>query len=205
MYTTILLLSKPSVLYSTAPHSLETGACRTNRLADDRHPVFDDFPMERQERVLDEVAEGGSPYSGRPNARTERAWEEMLGVGIISITAEEYDRFRGLTAPDRRNDGRYVVVLDMFHQLHCVKVLRDQVFTPRIRAANGLAAEWEVHMDHCVEFLRQTIMCQASNTPASLYWNTDIKSYAAQHGMRRMCSDFDSIWNWASDRNITGA
>lgn len=43
-----------------------------------------------------------------------------MKVGIISITAEEYDRFLGLTAPDRRNDGRYVVVLDMFHQLHCV-------------------------------------------------------------------------------------
>ena len=87
MYTTILLLSKPSVLYSTAPHSLETGACRTNRLADDHHPIFDDFPMERQERVFDEVAEGGSPYSGRPNARTERAWEEMLGGSCVPFRA----------------------------------------------------------------------------------------------------------------------
>lgn len=83
MYTTIMLLSKPSALYSTAPHILETGACRRIRLADDRHPIFDDFPMERQELVFDEVDEGGSPYSGRPNARTERSWEEMLSGSCV--------------------------------------------------------------------------------------------------------------------------
>ena len=151
-----------------------------NQLADDRHPIFDDFPMEHQELVFYEVDQGGSPYSGRPNARTEKAWDELLNgscvpsegwlvsadgvkVGIISITAEEHDRFHGPTAPDRRNDGRYVVVLDMFHQLHCVvsnltlclidtyscsiqRFLRNQVFNPRAPAADGRVAEWEVHM-----------------------------------------------------------
>jgi hypothetical protein len=44
----------------------------------------------------------------------------MRPVGVISISNEEKSRFAISTAKQLNSSDKYVVELDVFHQLHCL-------------------------------------------------------------------------------------
>lgn len=45
---------------------------------------------------------------------------EVFAVGIYSMTDEEYDLWGGATVQVRDKPDQHIVVIEMFHQLHCV-------------------------------------------------------------------------------------
>ena len=77
-------------------------------------------------------------YEGRPNDENNRAWErlmsgklqpeprsllrpnEILVVGIASISEKEDSKLVNGSAKSRRNPQEHIVELEVFHQLHCL-------------------------------------------------------------------------------------
>ena len=72
-------------------------------------------------------------YGGRPKPESDANYEKLidgelvgrrrfnptdaLSVGIVSISAEEHQTLLRSSAKDQRAPGRFVVALDVFHQV----------------------------------------------------------------------------------------
>ncbi|KAK6860973.1 hypothetical protein PG995_004609 [Apiospora arundinis] len=49
-------------------------------------------------------------------------------IGVVAISRGESDRLVNGTAAAPRSPNKYMVELEMFHQLHCLKWVRDQLW-----------------------------------------------------------------------------
>ena len=84
---------------------------------------------------------------------------KLSSVGTYALTAEQNNSlgFSGLL-PVSEADNRPFVEISMFHQLHCLNFIRHLVYQPRKWAVYYTVDEKiqkEVHVDHCVDYLRQ--------------------------------------------------
>ncbi|KAM3074055.1 hypothetical protein ACMFMG_008668 [Clarireedia jacksonii] len=157
-----------------------------------------------------------SKFDGRPSAETDKAWHDLLDVGIISITEQEKNRLPFDTAKNVFVENEYVVELNVFHQLHCLHSLREQLYNPKSINYDEPVHFWEWHMsnanhniiiliDHCVESLRYSLMCHADITPQRFFWNKENNAYSLDTGHEQFkCRNWDDIWDFAKARNTTG-
>jgi hypothetical protein len=59
--------------------------------------------------------------------------------------------------------------VDMFHSLHCLNALRKAVDGRSDEQFDFLGKDFmRMHMDHCIEQLRQAILCHGDLTPVTL-------------------------------------
>jgi len=55
--------------------------------------------------------------------------------------------------------------------------------------------------DHCIDYLRQVIMCHGDLTPITFEWNDELSTYLAHHRTQHVCRRFDKIFDWSERRN----
>lgn len=58
------------------------------------------------------------------------------------------------------------------------------------------------HIDHCINMLRQNIMCSSDITPLPYIWDIKKQKSMVVGKVQRTCRDFDAIRNWALERQI---
>ncbi|KXS99615.1 hypothetical protein AC578_9898 [Pseudocercospora eumusae] len=141
-------------------------------------------------------------YSMRnPNHKEE--WKKIQDIGITIITEEEKSRLPGHrnTATFRGTESQgegYVVHLEAFHQLHCLKALRGAFY-----------GDWEelrqyedpdFHADHCWSYLVQTTICHADVAVMPTFWMDWSHDYKAYFNITRQCRNFEKIAEWARTR-----
>ncbi|KAI0520849.1 hypothetical protein F5B22DRAFT_653787 [Xylaria bambusicola] len=147
-------------------------------------------------------------YEGKPNKHNNAAWEHLLEVGVVAISREENERLKNGTATTPANSNEYMVELELFHQLHCLKWIRDQLWeleeVVSSRKKLGEFSQRTDHNDHCIDYLRQSIMCHGDVTPITFEWNSEINNYLGHHSTEHQCRDFNQIFNWAKGRGRTG-
>ncbi|TKW52087.1 hypothetical protein CTA1_11345 [Colletotrichum tanaceti] len=147
-------------------------------------------------------------YEGPPNKQNEAAWDRLLSVGVVAISEQESSRITNGTASAVGDSKKHIVELEMFHQFHCLKWLRDQFWdlNAAVTASHKLNdfPQRVNHTDHCIDYLRQVIMCHGDITPITFEWIPDIDGYIAHHSTEHVCRNFDAIFDWAADRNTTG-
>ncbi|CAI6336612.1 unnamed protein product [Periconia digitata] len=115
-----------------------------------------------------------SPYQGLPNAENNALWEGL-------------------------DPQHYGVIISVFHQLHCLNNLRKRIFWNE--TTRGPIAEnpdfGMKHMDHCIDSLRQSLMCSSDLTPIPYAWNTKYHQTLPVPATTHTCRDFEAIRDWA--------
>ncbi|CAK1356547.1 uncharacterized protein RHO25_012310 [Cercospora beticola] len=177
------------VIYSDAPTALET------------------HPLDRAGFHRNDGSDPDTAFESRPNEKNDAAWHHILNVGMIAITEEENARLPNGGSSRVRNDPEHrVVLLSLFHQLHCLKYLRDLIYDFDEGAViPGARNEYQLmHGDHCIDYLRQVLICHGDLTPIRQHWEPSLHAYAAEQETVHQCRDFQKIWEWAAERNTTG-
>ncbi|KAK4083405.1 hypothetical protein Purlil1_10642 [Purpureocillium lilacinum] len=154
----------------------------------------------------------GAP--GEQSDAIDLAWHEIeLGAGGVRLTEEDVlaFNFSGSSSnplhkiPDSHGGG-YVAMLEVFHLLHCLNTLRMGLFYNYDRYKildEGVPTEnLYSHFDHCVDMLRESLMCTADITPYIFYDPLDkprrrdpLPDWSATH----TCRNFDAILRWNKD------
>ncbi|KAF3405458.1 hypothetical protein DPV78_002509 [Talaromyces pinophilus] len=158
-----------------------------------------------------------SVYRQPPGPEVDEAWNEIsynMGVSALpEVTAPK----AGLRKGDVRipagyeGSGDYMASLEVTHQLHCVNFLRKAVWFnyPHYK---DLSDEFrdpqpilETHLYHCLETLRQTIMCHA---------DPGVVGYKFVRGRERRpfpdfntphkCRDWRGMIDWAYRHRVPG-
>ncbi|KAK7955325.1 hypothetical protein PG988_016019 [Apiospora saccharicola] len=100
-----------------------------------------------------------------------------------------------ITAPSALDGTHSVYQVSLFHTLHCLEALKF--------ALDGTAADHGItedlartHAPHCIDWIRQEIMCSADITLDSI-----LDEYKTPH----QCRDFDRIWEWTEAHGYRGS
>jgi Mycotoxin biosynthesis protein UstYa len=102
------------------------------------------------------------------------------------------------------SDGGYASELFMTHELHCLKKVRQWIYKEAyFEDVQGLARnELKRHVDHCIETLRQGIMCRGDVSLGTYTYISEGNSVTARSWGSHQCVDFDALIGWAKERAV---
>lgn len=114
---------------------------------------------------------------------------------------------------------------DMFHTLHCLvrrplillflrtrrqtneeqnhirKSLNPSYYGTVYEFTNGkYGGHPQVHQDHCIDHIRQFIMCSGDMTPVPTKYYPGLGSNYVESEMPHTCRNFDALRDWMVDR-----
>ncbi|KAI7475361.1 hypothetical protein KC351_g10143 [Hortaea werneckii] len=144
---------------------------------------------------------GQVQYVGRPAKQIDEAWERLLRGLEIVLDGPEAETVKGKTFEEPDNKG-WRLSMDMYHSLHCVNVVRRAIDFDHYQG-DGLPSDtYRIHVDHCVDYLRQVVQCQGDVTPLAYHWNAELQTGFPEFGATHTCRNFEMIDEWALARTM---
>ncbi|KAK4172809.1 hypothetical protein QBC36DRAFT_361584 [Triangularia setosa] len=122
------------------------------------------------------------PYQGWPDDEKNDLWEALYSYGASihvdeNLASQLHDKAE--RAPVHGLENKYIVEIDVFHQLHCM-----------------------LHIDHCIESLRQSITCHSDINAFTYWWLDSKKIMEPELGTMHVYRNFSKIRDWAFDRFV---
>lgn len=124
----------------------------------------------------------------------------------------------GIRLPD---GSGYLATIQVYHDLHCVvrvfKPLPNRKLTIKQEQIHRWMYQGEYypeglsekehhdqfnHIEHCLELLRQSLMCNADMSIITLRWGHSQATPLANWTFPHTCKSWDAIENWASQRQV---
>ena len=111
----------------------------------------------------------------------------------------------------RPDESRYLVTLEVFHQLHCLDYLRHASYSQDHHPGESERSKSK-HVDHCADYLRQVLTCHGDMTPITLEHVPGVPAlpmpnpppYRPDFAIKHTCRDFDQLYVFALQRNTSG-
>ena len=124
-----------------------------------------------------------------------------LAVGISRIPRESAAKLVNKTVPIPDEPGQYVVQLNVFHQLHCLNMIRKRLYSKKEYAPDDELMGIE-HLEHCYDALRQSLMCSADITPLPWRWVEEMQEAKEVAQVAHTCRDFEAVRGWAKKNAV---
>ncbi|KAI8624524.1 hypothetical protein F5Y19DRAFT_312655 [Xylariaceae sp. FL1651] len=125
-------------------------------------------------------------------------WKGMIppGGGSVTVT-EEFVTKHGLPlgAKSMQRPGEMHYLIAGYHQLHCLSVIRDQLYEPFGITSMSDAIKRD-HLLHCVENIRQALYCFLDPTLINL----EMEWPYVPNGQKHVCRNRDALAAWAEER-----
>ncbi|KAM7209507.1 protein of unknown function (DUF3328) domain containing protein [Naviculisporaceae sp. PSN 640] len=160
-----------------------------------------------------------SPYQASPPSPSlDHLWKSLYyNVSYLRLPQPIAAQLPNKTLPypqsgPNSDPGYYAANLAVFHQLHCLNSIRIGLSRAYYQE-HHLVDDWKFddkrgpygteHVSHCVNVLREAIMCAADTSVVTFQWNKAIKSAQPRADVLHVCRDFEGIWDWAwENKNV---
>jgi hypothetical protein len=120
--------------------------------------------------------------------------------GLVSLPTSFITRHNLPATYLPTNPGENVYHLDVFHQLHCLFIIRSHIVAP-LRKETSTNSTFDntnpvsdlpfKHTLHCIDFLRRVLMCHADLTLMDTNTDPRFKGYGP-----RQCMDWEAVRQW---------
>jgi len=98
-----------------------------------------------------------------------------------------------------KEETKYFATLEVFHQMHCLNMLRKSTFKDETQSKK-MGVTMRNHLDHCIEIIRQVIMCNSDPRLITFHWVKDNPVAYPDFNTWHQCRDVDATLEWA-ERN----
>ncbi|CAL1712108.1 unnamed protein product [Somion occarium] len=143
-------------------------------------------------------------YQGEPSEEVDSAWLDLYNVfGLSKIPKWQARLLPNKTLPIPGDEQNYAVGLAVFHQLHCLNMIRQGLYPEYYRdpvtgsIAGFPAEEWPDHVSHCLDNIRQSIMCASDISLIVWQWFEEDNRASIMMNTVHSCRNFDNIVDWA--------
>ncbi|KAE8146601.1 hypothetical protein BDV25DRAFT_143528 [Aspergillus avenaceus] len=151
-----------------------------------------------------------SPWTRAPKESKDALWDSIYEFGISGISENEASNLLNETLTSPNDPDTYMIQLEVFHLIHCLNMLRKVVYPDQYPELwsyhdNGTInhdTRQAVHIDHCVDALRQSIVCNADVTPISFIENRLGRGIFPDVTATHVCRNFDEIVGWAKAHEV---
>ncbi|KAI0149950.1 hypothetical protein F4776DRAFT_672105 [Hypoxylon sp. NC0597] len=151
-----------------------------------------------------------NPWNQEPSDEVDALWGDTLYALNLRITKDEVDLL-GLNTTNRvqLNGGDYLGVIGVYHHLHCLNNMRIAIHWDYYQAKYGNYSPQEAfsreHSDHCIDILRQALMCNPNTEMHTAEWldrphELGDKELSGQS--TTTCVKWDSLEKWARPRAL---
>jgi hypothetical protein len=145
----------------------------------------------------------------------ENAWMDVAYLPDQMISKADFPKLNNpsnameVTDPKTGETG-YRVGLEVFHQLHCLNLLRMSTYPEYYTKlwwsdTNDKPEKVRAHLDHCIEILRMNLMCFSDVNVFTFHPVEGKKGYWPDYESKHMCRNFDKIKKWANDNAVPEA
>ncbi|KAH4350602.1 hypothetical protein HBH98_051100 [Parastagonospora nodorum] len=149
--------------------------------------------------VLNRSIESENVFAGKRTKAMDEAWAELIKPMAIKISKKEIERL-GETSISFRDGSGYLAEMAVFHELHCVKHLREHL-TMDFRNMTEFELDFERgHIDHCLEYFREAAMCRGDPTLAFFTWDAGIPK--SKRDTTNECVKWDKLRAFAESRMV---
>lgn len=93
-------------------------------------PVRDAIVKEK--KTIDVSVLHGNPFKGPPSPELDEAWSRLLMNANVRVSAEDLEKAGVESIPLNDGSGKYYAILDVYHQLHCLKYIRHYIYKVRV-------------------------------------------------------------------------
>ncbi|KAI1110548.1 hypothetical protein F5Y14DRAFT_443875 [Nemania sp. NC0429] len=151
-----------------------------------------------------------SPFKGPPNPVVEEAWHSIMQYGVISVSGTDYERTNHSTRtavkfPPEAGGG-YMATTVGTHQLHCLHYIwqdHHRAYFPDVQQkAEDVPELYERHYEHCVDYIRQSIMCQYDTGLVTYDWVLQHQNPTPNSNAMHKCVDWDAVQEWLQHRAV---
>jgi len=148
-----------------------------------------------------------TPYMGPPSPEVDAAWAALYPYPAAAVPKSEAAKMANKTSPIPGDESNYMVIPEVFHTLHCLNTLRKALHPEYY---NFTATELDrllfrpKHMDHCIDTIRQTLMCSGDITPLVWAWDEEKNMTLGRTDTVHVCRDFGKIQEWAEEHRMHG-
>ncbi|KAF3405169.1 hypothetical protein DPV78_003205 [Talaromyces pinophilus] len=135
-------------------------------------------------------------YVGKPTREMDEAWDRLadcVSGNFIPLTKEESESINGDISEYK---GSYLAA-------SVINYLRQAIYDdyyPIIHTTRPHIPEFWLHVDHCVETLRQVIQYGGDLTPVPKIWNEAAGQLLADIELVHTCRKFERILEWSESR-----
>lgn len=127
----------------------------------------------------------------------DQAWETLNPNTSFVAINDDFAMRTGLHESQRWpwDSSKGLYLLQGYHSLHCLTMLRTSLTEMHDENPQSLRF---THINHCLDALRQEIICNADDTPR--YSGISQKTGTGE-GQCRMCKDWKRLEEWANDHS----
>ncbi|KAF2973163.1 hypothetical protein GQX73_g292 [Xylaria multiplex] len=150
-----------------------------------------------------------TPWTGPPTEAVEKAWYDIMKYGMISVTKEDIEKIHH---PDwsaqfpAESGGGYIAATIGTHQLHCLHYIWQDHYMeyfPKTQDKKQRVPElYERHYEHCVDYIRQSLMCQFDTGIIPYNWVLDHQNPTPNANTHHKCVDWTALQNWLEKRAV---
>ncbi|KAF9491713.1 hypothetical protein BDN71DRAFT_1397844 [Pleurotus eryngii] len=178
----------------------------------DAAPVEDIVEYEIKRFNTGFLDEPKTVFQGPPTDALDEAWSDLYERGVSYLLPDEANRLvdRTIVAPGSKV---YIGGLDVFHQLHCLDMIRMAAYPKRyppghhpavLHKRSGTMAHPNItdteHLRHCINSIRQSLMC-SSDISVNVFYNPRKESRPfPRFDQLHTCRNFDKLRAWAFGR-----
>ncbi|KAF7794187.1 hypothetical protein EIP86_005319 [Pleurotus ostreatoroseus] len=142
-----------------------------------------------------------SVYSSDPSDEVDNAWNDLYNdFGISQISKAEALDLPNKTVPLPADPSQYVIALANVLR----KIIHRDYYADPITGDIGEIPQKDVaeHTGHCLNMLRQVIMCHADISPIVWHWSERDNEAMAVMNVAHSCRNWESIESWAKEHQL---
>ncbi|KAK7052482.1 hypothetical protein R3P38DRAFT_2860578 [Favolaschia claudopus] len=132
-----------------------------------------------------------------PSPALDQAWSDLYNFGISQIPKSQAVLLPNKTHPIPGDPLNYIAELDVFHNLHCLNMIRKGLHTEYYNDAPEIE-----HLDHCIDWIRQALMCAGDTSVIVWQWDPKKNQTIFQGDVAHTCRNFDKLRDWGKHHKI---
>ncbi|KAH8881865.1 hypothetical protein GQ53DRAFT_621486, partial [Thozetella sp. PMI_491] len=155
-------------------------------------------------------------FAAPPSPEVDHAWMHISKNMIVGVSGEDMVRLgKSLERSVKFNpewdvkggENLYLGVMDVFHQIHCLNMLRQNLITNYDYYWGDIygfkpPVFRETHLRHCTSILLQAIMCHSDVGVITHIWSEDTPVPNPDFAINRQCRDFDALMQWRDNTDL---
>ncbi|KAK0737598.1 hypothetical protein B0T21DRAFT_439502 [Apiosordaria backusii] len=149
-------------------------------------------------------------FLGEPRPELDGAWHELLDGTLIYFTEEELQKAGNATSVSRKGGGPLLALT--FSYLRTIRKKNKTIPPPLLLlpqhlptnpSGNETWADLTVHVDHCLESLRQLVLCNADTNVYTLHWTDHSRlKPSVKVPQQSVCVDWEGLHGWMKGRGV---
>ncbi|KAJ5115619.1 hypothetical protein N7448_011386 [Penicillium atrosanguineum] len=156
-------------------------------------------------------------FAGLPTEQIDKNWKDLIAGRYFRLEDSEIEllsqdpdspALTKMSSNDRIAEEGFYGGPDVLHSLHCLNAIRKHLDRDYYAGSMTIPPEYRrLHVDHCVDHLRQALLCHGDLTPVTMkpvVANTSlpypVTFYLGQTEREHTCRSAEAIRNWVTER-----